>query len=101
MDYVLIDRMNYHYGDWVYRRYELEATVSEDIFSRASKELALAFENTAEIAECPFDDALCNSEAFGSLATFFNETPTLCGGVTNRPIGQLSTCLNRYYWMDY
>lgn len=70
-------------------------------FPEQVRNLPWPLKNTAEIAECPFDDALCNSEAFGSLATFFNETPTLCGGVTNRPTGQLSTCLNRYYWMDY
>jgi DNA repair photolyase len=46
-DYVLIDRMNYHYGDWVYRKYKLEDTMSEDFFSRKSKDLAFAFENQA------------------------------------------------------
>ena len=44
VDYVLIDRMNYHYGDWVYRKYKLEDTMSDDFFSRKSKELAFAFE---------------------------------------------------------
>jgi DNA repair photolyase len=44
VDYILIDRMNYHYGDWVYRRYKLEGTMSDDFFSRTSKELASAFE---------------------------------------------------------
>jgi len=44
VDYVLIDRMNYHYGDWVYRKYDLEGTMSDDFFSRKSKELAFAFE---------------------------------------------------------
>ena len=24
IDYLLIDRMNYHYADWVYRKYNLE-----------------------------------------------------------------------------
>jgi len=44
VDYILIDRMNYHYGDWVYRKYELESTMSGDFFYRKSKELASAFE---------------------------------------------------------
>jgi len=44
VDYVLIDRMNYHYGDWVYRKYELEGAMYDDFFSRKSKELASAFE---------------------------------------------------------
>ena len=33
VDYVLIDRMNYHYGDWVYRKHNLESTMSDDFFS--------------------------------------------------------------------
>jgi DNA repair photolyase len=44
VDYVLIDRMNYHYSDWVYRKYNLEAARSDDFFFRTSKELASAFE---------------------------------------------------------
>ncbi|MGB8707480.1 MAG: radical SAM protein [Dehalococcoidia bacterium] len=44
VDYVLIDRMNYHYSDWVYRKYNLEAAMSDYFFSRTSKELVLAFE---------------------------------------------------------
>ena len=44
VDYVLIDRMNYHYGDWVYRKYNLEAAMSNEFFFRAGKELASAFE---------------------------------------------------------
>ncbi len=44
VDYVLIDRMNYHYSDWVYRKYKLEGTMSDDFFYRKSKELASALE---------------------------------------------------------
>jgi len=44
VDYILIDRMNYHYADWVYRKYELEGAMSDDFFSRESKELASVFE---------------------------------------------------------
>lgn len=44
VDYILIDRMNYHYGDWVYRKYDLEDAMSDDFFSRKSRELASAFE---------------------------------------------------------
>jgi DNA repair photolyase len=44
VDYILIDRMNYHYGDWVYRRYKLEGTMSDAFFSQTSKELASGFE---------------------------------------------------------
>ncbi len=43
VDYVLIDRMNYHYGDWVYRKHNLESTMGDDFFSLTGKELASAF----------------------------------------------------------
>ncbi|MCL0081997.1 radical SAM protein [Dehalococcoidia bacterium] len=43
VDYVLIDRMNYHYADWVYRKHNLESTMGDDIFSLKAKELASAF----------------------------------------------------------
>jgi DNA repair photolyase len=44
VDSVLIDRMNYHYSDWVYRRYKLEGAMVDDFFYRKSRELAAAFE---------------------------------------------------------
>jgi DNA repair photolyase len=44
VDYVLIDRMNYHYGDWVYRKYGLESTITGDFFSSQAQELTTAFE---------------------------------------------------------
>jgi hypothetical protein len=36
--------MNYHYSDWVYRKYNLEVAMSDDFFYQAGKELAPAFE---------------------------------------------------------
>ena len=44
VDYILIDRMNYHYGDWVYKKYGLENAMSHEFFIRKSRELASAFE---------------------------------------------------------
>jgi len=41
--YVLIDRMNYHYGDWVYRKRHLEAAMSYGFFRSKGKELVGAF----------------------------------------------------------
>jgi len=43
VDYALVDRMNYHYGDWVYIKYRLEEAMSYDFFSSKGKELASAF----------------------------------------------------------
>jgi DNA repair photolyase len=43
VDYVLVDKMNYHYADWVYRKYHLEDAMSYDFFYLKGKELASAF----------------------------------------------------------
>jgi DNA repair photolyase len=43
VDYVLIDKMNYHYGDWVYRKHNLESAMSDDFFSLKGRELASDF----------------------------------------------------------
>ena len=40
IDYVLIDRMNYHYADWVYRKYGMEDKLGDDFFYRVRQELA-------------------------------------------------------------
>jgi DNA repair photolyase len=37
-DYVLIDRMNYHYADWVYRKYGLEDKLTDEYFCRVRQE---------------------------------------------------------------
>jgi len=44
VDHVLIDRMNYHYADWVYKKYNLEYAMTEHFFAEKKKELASAFE---------------------------------------------------------
>jgi DNA repair photolyase len=43
VDYVLVDRMNYHYGDWVYKKHDLESAMSDGFFSLEGRELASAF----------------------------------------------------------
>jgi len=47
VDYVLIDRMNYHYADWVYRKYGLEYAMTDNFFTRKKMELAKALEKEA------------------------------------------------------
>ena len=44
VDYVRLDRMNYHYADKVYRNHGLEEFLSEEYFSRTVSELGLGFE---------------------------------------------------------
>jgi len=44
VDYVLIDRMNYHYADWVYRKYGLDYAMTHDFFIQKKTELANGFD---------------------------------------------------------
>jgi len=43
VDYVLIDKLNYHYADWVYRKYKLEYAKSNKFFTYTKTELDKAF----------------------------------------------------------
>ena len=40
IDYAIIDKMNYHYADWVYRKYNLEKLRESEFFIRKGNELA-------------------------------------------------------------
>ena len=44
VDYALVDRMNYHYADWAYRRYGLEYAMTDGFFAQMKRELADGFE---------------------------------------------------------
>lgn len=43
VDRVLLDRLNYHYGDWVYRKYGLEDKMTDDYFYRTERVLSSKF----------------------------------------------------------
>jgi DNA repair photolyase len=43
VDHVLIDRQNYHYANWVYKKYQLEYALSESFFTQKKMELSKAF----------------------------------------------------------
>jgi len=43
VDYVIIDRMNYRYADWVYRKYGLKDKMTDDFFDQTRRKLFLAF----------------------------------------------------------
>ena len=43
VDYVRLDRMNYHYGDWVYRKFGLEDYLTDEYFSQTVEALASGF----------------------------------------------------------
>jgi DNA repair photolyase len=43
VDHVLVDKMNYHYADWVYHKYNLEASLMPEFFYREAEQLNSAF----------------------------------------------------------
>ena len=43
VDYVLIDRMNYHHADWVYRKYGLQWAMKDGFFYRMARKIEDAF----------------------------------------------------------
>lgn len=44
VDFVIVDRMNYHYADWLYRKHELEYAMTDAFFEAKKREIAHAFE---------------------------------------------------------
>jgi DNA repair photolyase len=44
VDHVLVDRMNYGYGAWVYRKHELEDYLTEGFFQGTAEEICSSFE---------------------------------------------------------
>lgn len=40
VDYIIVDRMNYHHADWVYKKYDLGNKLSGDFFYRTGNQLA-------------------------------------------------------------
>lgn len=42
--YVNLDRLNYHYADWAYKRYEIQWAMEDGFFSQEGEELRMAFE---------------------------------------------------------
>jgi DNA repair photolyase len=40
VDYVLVDRMNYHHADWIYRKYKLEGKMTDEFFRRTGQQIS-------------------------------------------------------------
>jgi hypothetical protein len=45
VDFVLVDRLNYDYGNWVYRTYDLGEARTDAFFEQTARELASAFDD--------------------------------------------------------
>jgi DNA repair photolyase len=44
VEYVILDRLNYHYADWAYKKYEMHWAMEDSFFSQRGEELKMAFE---------------------------------------------------------
>jgi DNA repair photolyase len=44
VEYVILDRLNYHYADWAYKKYEMQWAMEDSFFSQKGAELKMAFE---------------------------------------------------------
>jgi DNA repair photolyase len=44
VEYVILDRLNYHYADWIYKRYGIEWAMEDGFFSQKGEKLRMAFE---------------------------------------------------------
>jgi len=40
VDYIIVDRMNYHHADWIYRKNRMEDKLGDDYFQQVSREIA-------------------------------------------------------------
>ena len=43
VDNVILDRMNYHHADWVYRKYGLEEKMTDEFFAQTEQALSASF----------------------------------------------------------
>ncbi len=44
INFAIVDRMNYHYADWVYRKHNLEYAMTDKFFASKKAEIATTFE---------------------------------------------------------
>ncbi len=53
VEYALIDRLNYHYADWAYKKYGLQWAMEESFFTQKGEELRAAFEKAGIPCQVP------------------------------------------------
>jgi DNA repair photolyase len=54
VEYVILDRLNYHYGDWAYKKYGMQWAMEDSFFSQKGEELRTAFEREGIPCETVF-----------------------------------------------
>jgi len=46
VDYIIVDRMNYHYADWIYKKYGMEKELNGEYFINTGREIEYACKNS-------------------------------------------------------
>jgi DNA repair photolyase len=54
IDHVLIDRLNYHYADWAFKKYGMQWAMDDDYFSGIARDLRTAFEKDGILCQVLF-----------------------------------------------
>jgi len=44
VEYMILDRLNYHYADWAYKKYGMQWAMEDNFFSQKGEELMMALE---------------------------------------------------------
>jgi hypothetical protein len=44
VDHVLLDRLNYHYADWVFKKHGMQGAMDDKFFNQKGRELRAGFE---------------------------------------------------------
>lgn len=44
VEYVILDRLNYHYADWAYKKYGIKWAMEDGFFSQKGEKLRIVFE---------------------------------------------------------
>jgi DNA repair photolyase len=51
VDHVLIDRLNYHYADWAYKKYGMQGAMDDEFFIQTGEELITGFEKAGIVCQ--------------------------------------------------
>lgn len=54
VEYVILDRLNYHYADWAYKRYGIQWAMEDSFFLQKGEELKKAFEKEGILCQVLF-----------------------------------------------
>jgi hypothetical protein len=67
VDHVLIDRLNYHYADWAYKKYGMQGAMDDEFFYQKSEKLRAGFKKAGIACQSYFGTG---HDRPGSILTF-------------------------------